>query len=111
MRPITISGTDFREEVLNANQLTLVYFEVPWLRSYQRIVLPILEVTSDRYDWEIKVVKIDMEKFESTAQEYGVRKTPAILFFAGGKIVDRHEGLASIQNLDARIQRLLSVLV
>ena len=111
MRPVTISGAEFTQEVLNANQLTLVYFEVPWLRSYRRIISPILDVISDRYDWEIKIVKIDMEKYAETAEEHGVKKTPAILFFAGGKIVDRYAGLGSIQNLDARIQRLLSVLV
>jgi len=111
MRPMLIREKDFAEEVLKAAELTIAYFEVPWRRFHRRFMTPILEVISDRYDWEVKIVRMDMEECAHTAKEYGVKNIPTLLYFLGGKIIDRQEGHVSIQSLDARIQRLLSVTV
>ena len=109
MRPVAINAAEFEQEVLQAEELTLVHFEIPWSRACRKIVTPILEVITDRYDWETKVVKINVEKNGKIAEDFGIKNIPTVLFFAGGKVVDRLHGFISLENVDARIQRLLSI--
>ena len=109
MRPILIQENQFDEEVLHAEELTIAYFEVPWQHFHRRFMTPILEVIAERYVWEIKIVRLDMGECPRVVQEYGVNNIPTLLYFVGGKIIDRQEGPVSMQSLDTQIQRILSV--
>ncbi len=110
MKPISINDTDFTQEVLNADELVLAYFWTP--RSHTcRTISSMLEAIGDHFDWELKIVKVDIELNKQAAMDFGVAWVPQILFFAGGKVVEREEIISSEEELDERVQRLLSVQV
>ncbi len=110
MKPLSINDEDFTQEVLNADELVLAYFWTP--RSHTcRTISSILEDIGARFDWEIKIVKIDVELNKKAAMNFDVEWVPQILFFAGGRIVNREETISSEEELDERVQRLLSVQV
>jgi thioredoxin 1 len=111
MKPISINDEDFTQEVLNADELVLAFFWTP--RSHTcRTISSTLENVGDHFDWELKIVKIDIELNKKAAMEFGVAWVPQILFFAGGRIIDRELTFSfSEEEMDERVQRLLSVQV
>lgn len=108
MEPLGISDAEFEREVLYTDGLVLVYFWAPWSRTCQGL-LSVIKSIADRHDGEAKIVTLNVDKNAKIPQEYGVEVTPAIFFFAGGRVVDRLNGITSEHHLDARIQRLLPV--
>ncbi|MDE3057129.1 MAG: thiol reductase thioredoxin [Bacteroidota bacterium] len=111
MKPLSINDTDFTEEVLNADELVLVYFWTPRSQTC-RTISSILDSIGNQFDREVKIVKVDIELNKQAATDFGVGWIPQILFFAGGRIVDRELTVSfSEEEMIERIQRLLSVQV
>jgi thioredoxin 1 len=108
MKPKEISDKEFEQEVLNADGLIIVDFWAPWSRPC-RIVLPVLEVLGERYNGQLKIVTLNVDKYPELTKEFGIVRIPTILFFTGGKVVDRDEGISSVKYWEAQIQRLLPV--
>ncbi|MBI1770345.1 MAG: thiol reductase thioredoxin [Bacteroidetes bacterium] len=110
MEPRSIIDAEFEQQVLNAEELVIVNFWASWSRP-SRVVFPILEVISDRYNGELTIVMLNVDKNKQLVKEFVIERIPTLLFFAGGKVVDKAEGISSVKYLEAQIQRLLPVLV
>ena len=108
MKPRAISDSEFEQEVLNVNGLVIANLWAPWSHP-SRIVLSVLEEIGDRHAADLKIVTINVDKNEKTIRDYGVDKIPTLLFFDGGKIVDRAHGISSLKYLEAKISLLKSV--
>ncbi|MBI4547024.1 MAG: thiol reductase thioredoxin [Ignavibacteriae bacterium] len=106
MKPRPISDREFEQEVSKSDGLVIMDFCAPWSRPC-RIVLPILEVLGERYNGQLKIVTLNVDKYPELTKELGIVRIPTILFFLGGKVVDKGEGISSVKYLEARIQRLL----
>ena len=108
MKPRTISDGEFEREVLNSDGLIIVNFLAAWSRPC-RIVLTVLGVLGERYNGELKIVTLNVDKYPELVKEFGIEEIPTIFFFEGGKVVDKAEGISSVKYLEARIQRLLPI--
>jgi thioredoxin 1 len=108
MKPRTISDGEFEREVLNADGLIIVNFLAAWSRSC-RSILRVLDVLGERYNSELKILTLNVDKHPELVKEFSIQKIPTIFFFEGGKVVDKAEGISSANNLEARIQRLLPI--
>ncbi|MBI4547423.1 MAG: thiol reductase thioredoxin [Ignavibacteriae bacterium] len=108
MKPRAISDREFEQEVLKSDGLVIVDFWAAWSRPC-RIMLSILEVFGERYNGQLKIVTLNVDKYPELTKEFGIVRIPTILFFSGEKVVDKDEGIGSVKYLEARIQRLLPV--
>ncbi len=72
-----------------------------------RALAPVIAELAEEYDGKIVVGKCDVEENEDISMEFGVRNIPTILFFKGGKLVDKFVGAANKSKLDAKFQALL----
>lgn len=61
---------------------------------------PILE----RANGDIKVIKVDVDKFENLSQQYGVMSIPTLILFDKGKEVKRNVGFISQDQLEKFIK-------
>lgn len=74
-----------------------------------RMLAPIFEDISDKYEDEAVFVKIDIdeEDSEAAAIQYGISSIPNIIAFKDGKPVDSHLGFAPEAVLTAFVEKNL----
>ena len=72
-----------------------------------RALAPTISELAKDYEGKIVVGKCDVEENNDIAMEFGVRNIPTILFFKGGKLVDKFVGAASKSKLDEKFKALL----
>ena len=76
-------------ETINS-EYALVDFFATWCGPC-KMMGPVLENISSNRD-NIKIIKVDVDKFESLARTYGVMSIPTLILFKNGQIVDKKVG-------------------
>lgn len=91
------------EELLSGSDLpVLVDFYANWCGPCQ-MMSPILEQVSAQMKQQLRVVKIDTDKYPQLASQHHIHALPTLVLFKQGKPVERIEG---VMPADALIQRL-----
>lgn len=91
MEIIHLENEDLKKLIQNK---ILVDFFANWCGPC-KMMSSVLEKTES----DIKVVKIDVNKFENIAKEYGIMSIPTIILFENGKEVKRNIGFIDSNNL------------
>jgi len=103
-----LTNENFYKEVLSSKQPVLVEFSTDWCGT-SHIIAPIIKEMAAKFADVIKFCKIDIDDYEKTAKQYGVRRIPTILLFENGKVVDFIYGAVSreiiIEKLNALIMK------
>ena len=90
-------------ELLSGSDLpVLVDFYSNWCGPC-RMMAPILEQVNTQMKQQLRVVKIDTDKYPELASQYQIGALPTLVLFKQGKPVERIEGVVPA---DALIQRL-----
>ena len=76
-------------ETINS-EYALVDFFATWCGPC-KMMGPVLENVSSNRD-NIKIIQVDVDKFESLARTYGVMSIPTLILFKKGQIVDKKVG-------------------
>ncbi|CUM63537.1 uncharacterized protein PRCAT00001115001 [Priceomyces carsonii] len=83
--PIT-SKQEFAD-TLSHDGLVVVDFFATWCGSC-KIIAPLLDKFSKEYT-QAKFIKVDVDEFGDIAQEYEITAMPTVLFFKGGKLINK----------------------
>ena len=102
---VTITNENF-ESYRNGELPLVVDLWAPWCGPC-RMVGPIISELAADYDGRIVVGKCDVDENDDVAIAFGVRNIPTILFFKGGKLVDKFVGAATKATLDEKFRALL----
>lgn len=81
---INYNGEDFNSLI---KEKVLVDFYANWCGPC-KMLGPVLEKVSN----DIRVVKVDVDKFSEIARSYGVMSIPCVILFAEGKEIKRNIG-------------------
>ncbi|MCY1083111.1 thioredoxin [Archangium lansingense] len=103
---IELKDPDFRREVLEAEEPVLVDFTAAWCAPC-RAIKPSLEALASQYKGRVKVTRLDVDDNLVTAQEYGIRSMPTLLFFKQGKVVGQIVGAVPRAKLESAFQQVL----
>ena len=106
MKAVTLTNDNFDSEVLKSDIPVLVDFWAVWCGPCKAIA-PTVEALAEEYAGKLKVGKVDVDENNEIATTYGVRAIPTILFFKGGKEVDKMVGAAPKQQIIQRLAQLL----
>ncbi|XWS23546.1 hypothetical protein CRYUN_Cryun28dG0024000 [Craigia yunnanensis] len=92
-RPLAVEAkkqtfNSFDELLANSEMPVLVDFFATWCGPCQFMV-PVLNQVSSTLKDKIQVVKIDTEKYPSTADKYRIQALPTFIIFKDGKPFDR----------------------
>lgn len=95
------------EELLSGSDLpVLVDFYADWCGPCQ-MMSPLLEQVSSQMKQQLRVVKINTEKYPQLASQHQIHALPTLVLFKQGKSVERIEGVMPV---DALIQRLKALI-
>lgn len=103
---LEVKDPDFRREVLESPEPVLVDFTATWCGPC-RALNPTLEALASAYQGRVKVAKLDVDADQLTAQQYGVRSVPTLLFFKQGKVVGQLVGGVPRARLEGALQEVL----
>ncbi len=99
------------KEIKNASQLeqlkkgdkpVLIDFYADWCGPCQTM-LPIVDELADKYNGELEIVKVNIDKQQQLAREFGVRSIPSLFILQNGEIKEHMVGLQAKGVLDSKL--------
>ncbi len=100
-----IKDADFQKEVLENEKLTIVDFWAPWCMPCQMLT-PIIEELAEEMKEKADVYKMNVDECPETAEKYGIKGIPAVLFFKNGEVVKEMKGMQSKEVYVKEIEEL-----
>jgi thioredoxin len=98
---------DSFEELLSGSELpVLVDFYATWCGPCQ-MMAGILEQVNAQMKHQVKVIKIDTEKYPQLASEHQIHALPTLMLFKQGQPVERIEGVVPADQLIQRLKALM----
>ena len=103
---VEVNDASFEAEVLQSGQPVLVDFWAAWCGPC-RALAPIVEEVAKEYAGKLKVMKMDVDKNQSTPMRYGIRGIPALLIFKDGKVADQIVGFVPKDTIDKSLSKVV----
>ena len=92
------------ENLLKEKELLVVDFFATWSGPC-KMLSPIIEQLSEKYDEGVRVAKIDVDENEELAVKYEIQAVPTIIFFKEGTEIGRVTGIVSLSNLQELVEK------
>ena len=96
------TDSNFQNEVLTSDKLTVVDFWAEWCGPC-RAIGPVIDELSKEYDG-----KVNVDENPQISMNYGITSIPAILFIKDGQVVDKLVGAQPKSNFVKKIETHLS---
>ena len=94
-------------DVISSGRLVLVDFFATWCGPC-KAMHPVLENLKQQLGDRLRIIKVDVDKHQQTAAQYGVQAVPTLMLFRNGQQLWRQSGALSLQQLLAVINPYLS---
>jgi thioredoxin 1 len=104
---LNLTDANFQSEVIDSKVPVLVDFWATWCGPC-RMIAPSIEQLAQEYDGRVKVVKVDVDHAQKTAQGFGIRSIPTLLIFKDGKIADQLVGAVPKSAIEDKLKSVLS---
>ena len=72
-----------------------------------KLIAPSVEELASEYEGKAVICKLNVDENHITAQKYGIRSIPTLLFFKGGEIVNQIVGAVPKDQLKTQLDKLL----
>ena len=89
-------------DVINSGQLVLVDFYATWCQPC-KMMHPILKQVKEVLGESIRIIKVDVDKYGTTASQYRVQSVPTLMLFRQGEMLWRTSGVVQKADLLATI--------
>ena len=90
------------KDVISGDQLVLVDFFATWCQPC-KMMHPILEQVKEVLGDRIRIIKVDVDKYGVTANQYGIQSVPTLMLFRHGEVLWRTSGVVQKSELLATI--------
>ncbi len=107
MAIVYVDETNFEDEVIASDMPIVADFFAEWCNPC-RILGPIFENMSEKFEGKIKFVEINIDEAQEIAEKYTVMSIPTLLIFKGGEVVDTLVGLQDEESLEEKLKSLIA---
>ena len=107
MKPIEVTDTNFKHEVLESTTPVLVDFWAEWCGPC-KMIAPVVEQLATELDGKLKVGKVDVDSNQQTAMQFGVRSIPTLLIFKNGRVMEQIVGAVPKHALMDKVSKHLN---
>jgi thioredoxin 1 len=104
---LEIDDHTFGPQVLKSDKPVLVDFWAPWCSPCNSIE-PVVEKLAEAYSVQFRFVRCNVDHNPKTPDKYGIKGIPTLMFFKGGKLVDKLTGLVPMSIIEDAIRKCLS---
>lgn len=91
-----LSNEVFNDEIKDG--LVLIDFYAVWCGPC-KMMHPVIEEVS-KSNPDLKIIKVDVDKHEAIAREYGVMSIPTLILFKDGNVLEKHIGFMPKEQLE-----------
>ena len=77
--------------VISSGQLVLVDFYATWCGPCKSMH-PVLQELKQRLGDQIRILKIDVDRYQNTAAQYRIQSVPTLMLFRNGQTLWRQSG-------------------
>lgn len=91
------------KELLAQDKLVVVDFWAEWCGPC-RSIAPIVDELATEFEGKAIIGKYNVDDDNALSSEMGIRNIPTLLFFKGGKLVDKQVGASSKADLKGKIE-------
>ena len=100
---LEITDANFKSTIMESDKVAIVDFWAEWCGPC-RMIGPIVEELSKEYADTAVIGKLNVDNNPEVSTEFGVRSIPTILFFKGGKLVDKQVGVVPKSVLEGKLK-------
>ena len=102
-----LTASEFDEVILQPETPTVVDFWAEWCGPCHMIT-PAVQQLAKEYAERAQVVKLNADDYPEILGRYGIMGIPTLIYFKGGKEVDRVVGLVGYGVLKSKLEKLLA---
>lgn len=88
---VTVTSTNFDQEVLQSTEPVMVDFWAEWCGPC-KMVAPTLDQLADEMSGKVKIAKLNIDQYQDVAYKFGVQSIPTFILFKNGQVADRMLG-------------------
>lgn len=103
---MSLTGQNFKQEVLEFQGVVLVDFWAPWCGPC-RMVAPTIDELATEYAGKAKIGKVNTDENTDLSSQYNVMSIPTMIIFKNGQIVDQITGAYPKNVLKDRLDKWL----
>jgi thioredoxin 1 len=104
--PITLTDTNFNQEVLQSPLPVLVDVWAPWCGPC-RMVAPIIEEIAREFAGRLTVGKLNSDENRMIPSQYHIQGIPTLLLFHNGQLTEQIVGAVPKQHIVQKLQQVL----
>ncbi|MBR7032175.1 MAG: thioredoxin [Clostridia bacterium] len=101
MSVVTLSESNFEEEVIRSDKKVLIDFWASWCGPC-RMMSPVIDEIAAETD-SIKICKVNVDDEPSIAAKYGIMSIPTLLVVENGEVTGKSVGAVPKENVLALI--------
>jgi len=101
MSVVTLSESNFEEEVIRSDKKVLIDFWASWCGPC-RMMSPVIDEIAAETD-NIKICKVNVDDEPSIAAKYGIMSIPTLLVVENGEVTGKSVGAVPKENVLALI--------
>ena len=104
---LEINDRTFDSQVLQSGKPVVVDLWAPWCGPCNSIE-PVVEKLAEAYGDQIRFTRCNVDHNPKTPDNYGIKGIPTLMFFKGGKRVDKLIGMVPMSTIEGIIRECLS---
>ena len=102
-----VTDEDFRARVLGSDTPAVVEMAADWCGACD-ILEPIIQQIARSFRGRVATYRMDVDESPATAERFGIRQPPVLLFFSKGSLIEVIQGTAPRTRIVTTLEQLIA---